>query len=150
MEEYSPTYATPESVDSHLGNAAGTCTEEEIRLAELDTDNALVAVSSFQEETGLKLDPASLTNKARTLLARAIAEQIRYRRLLGPNAEEFLAVREYREATGEGFSRKGRRPKYSDAAREYLRQAGFTPTRRITSARRLTWQEFKELRFEDF
>jgi hypothetical protein len=150
MPEYSPTYAEPEAVDGYLGDPEGTCTNEEIRLAELDTDLVLVAVSTFQEATGLKLNPDALGVKARALLARAVAEQIRYRRLLGPNAEEFMAVREYKEASGEGFSRKGRRPKYADTAKEYLRQAGLTPTRRIGSGRRLSWQEFKELKFEDF
>lgn len=82
---------------------------------------------------------------------RAVAEQVRYRRLLGPNAEEFMAVREYKEASGDGFSRKGRRPKYSDPAKNYLRQAGLTPIRRVGPERRLSWGEFKALRrFEDF
>lgn len=147
---YTPSYTTPEAVDEFLGDEEGTCTEEEVRLAELDTDQALLAVRSFQQETGLKLNPAKLSNKQQALLARAVAEQIRYRRLLGPNAEEFMAVREYKETTTEGGSRKGRRPKYSDPAREYLRRANFMPIRRIGSGRRLTWQEFKELRFEDF
>lgn len=150
MPEFSPTYATPEAVDAFLGDPEDTCTAEEIRLAEIDTDLALVAVSTFQEDTGLKIDPDSLGVKARALLARAIAEQVRYRRLLGPNAEEFMAVREYKEASGYGFSRKGRRPKYADTAREYLRQAGLTPTRRIGSTRGLDWEDVKALRFEDF
>lgn len=128
----------------------GTCSLEEIRLAELDTDLALVAFSSFQPDTGLKLDPDALTEKSRALLARAVAEQIRYRRLLGPSANEFMAVREYREASGDGFSRKGRRPKYADAAREYLRQAGLTPTRRVGSVHALSAQDHRDLNFEEF
>lgn len=147
---YTPSYTTPEDVDEFLGDEEGTCTEEEVRLAELDTDQALLAVGTFNEETGLKLTPEKLTNKQQILLARAVAEQIRYRRLLGPNAEEFMAVREYKETTTEGGSRKGRRPKYSDPARDYLRRAGLTPTRRVARGRRLTWQEFKELKFEEF
>lgn len=147
---YTPSYTTPEAVDEFLGDEEGTCTEEEVRLAELDTDQALVNIGTFNEDTGLKLTPDKLTNKQQILLARAVAEQIRYRRLLGPNAAEFMAVREYKETTTEGGSRKGRRPKYSDPARDYLRRAGLFPTRRVTRGRRLTWQEFKELRFEDF
>ena len=147
---YSPTYADTDAIDEFLGDPEGTCSEEEIRLAELDIDSVLVSVSTFYEETGLKLDPERLSNKQSILLTRALAEQIRYRRLLGPNAEEFMTVREYRETSGEGFSRKGRRPKFSDRAREYLRQAGFMGTRRVGPSRRLTWREFKELRFEDF
>jgi hypothetical protein len=146
---YTPSYTTPEAVDEFLGDEEGTCTEEEVRLAELDTDQALVAIASFQENTGLKLNPDKLGNKQRVLLSRAVCEQIRYRRLLGPNAEEFMAVREYKETTTEGGSRKGRRPKYSDVARDYLRRASLTPARRI-GRRRLTWAEFRELRFEDF
>lgn len=148
-EEYSPIYTTTEAVDSFLGDPNGTCTTEEIRLAELDTDAVLIAVNTWQEDTGLKIDPDKLSNKQNTLLRRAMAEQIRYRRLLGPNAEEFLAVREYAEASGEGFSRKGRRPKYSDRAKDYLRRAGFFRVRRIgPSGMTLTWEEFKDLRFE--
>jgi len=146
---YTPSYTTPEAVDDFLGDEEGTCTEQEVRIAELDTDQALVAINTFQEDTGLKLNPAKLSIKQQTLLSRAVAEQIRYRRLLGPNADEFMAVREYKETTTEGGSRKGRRPKYSDPARDYLRRAGLTPSRRIGS-RRLTWAEFRELRFEDF
>jgi hypothetical protein len=147
---YTPSYTTPEAVDEFLGDEEGTCTEEEVRLAELDTDYALLSVGTFNETTGLKLTPSRLTNRQQILLARAVAEQIRYRRLLGPNAEEFMAVREYKETNTEGGSRKGRRPKYSDVAKDYLRRARFTPVRRVGRSRRLTWQEFKELKFEDF
>ena len=147
---YTPSYTTPEDVDEFLGDEEGTCTEEEVRLAELDTDMAMVSVNTFQEETGLKLNPDKLTAQRQLMLARAVAEQIRYRRLLGPNAEEFMSVREYKEVTTEGGSRKGRRPKYADAAKDYLRRGGFNVARRIHRGRRLTWQEFKELRFEDF
>lgn len=150
MPEYSPSYTTTEAVDTYLGNAEGTCTAEEVRLAELDTDGALVSVSSYQQATGLKLDPDMLSVKQRDLLGRAVAEQIRYRRLLGPNAEEFMATREYKEASGDGFSRKGRRPKYADQARDYLRRAGFLGTTGISSGRRLSWQEFKDLKFEEW
>ena len=147
---YTPSYTTPEAVDEFLGDEEATCTEEEVRLAELDTDQAMISVNSFQEDTGLKLDASKLSAQRQAMLARAVAEQIRYRRLLGPNAEEFMAVREYKEVTTEGASRKGRRPKYSDTAKDYLRRGGFLATRRIHRGRRLTWAEFKELRFEDF
>lgn len=142
---YEPTYNDPESVDEYLGDPEGTCTEEEIRIAELDTDRALVAVSTYQEDTGLKLDVDSLTNKQHNLLGRAVAEQIRYRRIQGP---EFFDVRQYKETTGEGFSRKGRRPIYSDAAKEYLRRANLTPTRYIGSRHSLSKQELKDLYFD--
>jgi hypothetical protein len=147
---YTPTYTSTEAVDEFLGDEEGTCTEEEVRLAELDTDTALVTINSFQEETGLKLDPDKLSNKRQALLSRAIAEQVRYRRLLGPNAQEFISVREYKEASGDGFTRKGRRPKYSDTAKDYLRRAGLINTRRIGGTRRLSWSEFRDLKFEDF
>lgn len=147
---YTPSYTQPEDVDEFLGDEEGTCTEEEVRLAELDTDMAMVSVNSFQEDTGLKLNPEKLSTKRQHMLARAVAEQIRYRRLLGPNAEEFMATREYKEVVTEGGSRKGRRPKYADAAKDYLRRGGFLATRRIHRGRRLTWAEFRELRFEDF
>ena len=142
---YEPTYTDPESVDLHLGDLEGTCTEEEIRIAELDTDRALVAISSYQETTGLKLDVDALTNKQHNLLGMAVAEQIKYRRIQGP---EFFDVRQYKEATGEGFSRKGRRPIYSDAAKEYLRRAGFTANRFIASNSRLSRQELRDLYFD--
>jgi hypothetical protein len=142
---YEPTYTDPESVDSHLGDTAGTCSEEEIRIAELDTDRALIAISSYQEDTGLKLDVDALTNKQHNLLGMAVAEQIKYRRIQGP---EFFDVRQYPEATGEGFSRKGRRPIYSDAAREYLRRAGFTANRFISPNSRLSKQELRDLYFD--
>lgn len=145
MPEYSPIYTDAETVDQYLGDEEGTCTAEEIRQAELDTDHAMISVNSYQQETGLKIDPNDLSNRQQDLLARAVAEQIRYRRIQGP---EFFNIREYKEASGDGFSRKGRRPKYSDAAKDYLRRAGFTRTRRIGSDRGLTAQEIRDLYFE--
>ena len=142
---YEPTYTDTQSVDEHLGDTEGTCTEEEIRIAELDTDRALIAVSSYQEATGLKLDVDALSNKQHNLLGMAVAEQIKYRRIQGP---EFFDVRQYKEATGEGFSRKGRRPLYSDTAKEYLRRAGLTATRFISSNKKLSPQELRDLYFD--
>lgn len=142
---YEPTYTDPESVDLHLGDSQGTCTEEEIRIAELDTDRALISVSSYQEDTGLKLNVDVLSNKQHNLLGMAVAEQIKYRRIQGP---EFFDVRQYKEASGDGFTRKGRRPIYSDTAREYLRRAGFTPTRYIASKKKLSPSELRDYFFD--
>lgn len=148
MPEFEPTYTTPGAVDEYLGDTEGTCTEEEIRLAEIDTDAVLISINTWQEDTGLKIDPNGINTRRQNLLARAVAEQIRYRRILGPNADEFMSVREYKEVTGPDFSRKGRRPKYSDRGKEYLRRAGFFRVRRIRPGTTLTWQEFKDLNFD--
>lgn len=128
---YTPTYATQSQVDEFLGDEEGTATEEEIRLAELDTDTYLSTVRSFQSDTGLKLNPDRLDLHQRACLARAVACQIQYRRVMTAAGPDFFTVPEYGEVSVGGDSRKGRRPKYSPKAADYLRRAGYTRVGRI-------------------
>lgn len=146
---YVPTYTTQTKVDEHLGDEAGTCSEEEIRLAELDTDRRMKNVTTFDEDTGLKLTPADLKTRERVGLERALAEQIRYRRLLGAINDDGFYVPEYEEVSGPGFSRKGRRPRYSPVAEDYLVQAGLlTNLGSFGNTSALTAAELRDLYFE--
>ena len=115
------TYISEEDATEYLGYEP---TEAEILQAEQDLDDLALGAQPEKEMTTApfrKIDPAKISDKQESSLARATAEQIKYRRLMG---EEFFSRPQRDKGSTEGVSYEGRLPHIGERVLAILADAG--------------------------
>lgn len=119
------TYATTTEVTNLLQLAestAASATENEVKQAEIDIDDfALGFTSTWNAATERKLTPANLSTRTAALLKRAVAEQVSYRRLMGPS---FFTRAQFADVKADGFERIGTLPVVAPKVSLLLAEAG--------------------------
>ena len=114
------TYTTAANTNTYLGVA--DVTEAEVLTAETDIDDlALGAYERSQEAPFRKLDPVKISASQEDALARATAEQVRYRRLMG--AEHFSKPQRTKGSV-DGVSYEGTLPHIGPRVLAILADAG--------------------------
>lgn len=115
------TYLSEEAASEYLGYEP---TEAEILQAEADLDDMALGAHPDKEMTEApyrKIDPSKISAKQEDSLARATAEQIKYRRLMG---EEFFSRPQRSRGSAEGVSYEGRLPHIGERVLAILADAG--------------------------
>lgn len=130
------TYATTTEVTTYLQLAeptAAAATENEIKQAEIDIDDyALGYTGTWDTTTERKVKPSGLGARKATSLKRAVAEQVAYRRLMGPS---FFQRAQFADVKADGFERIGTIPVIAPKASLLLAEAGLVrKSGRITNA----------------
>lgn len=119
------TYATTTDVTTYLQLAepsASAASEAEVKMAEIDIDDfALGYRDSIDATTERKITPSQHSDVARLLLKRAVAEQVSYRRLMGPS---FFTKAQFGDIKADGFERTGTIPVIAPKAALLLAEAG--------------------------
>ena len=119
------TYATTNEITTLLQLADGSAaaaTENEVKQAEIDIDDyALGYTGTWDSTTERKLKPSGLGNRKATFLKRAVAEQVSYRRLMGPS---FFTRAQFADVKADGFERIGTVPLVAPKASLLLAEAG--------------------------
>jgi len=119
------TYATTTEITTLLQLAdasAAAATENEVKQAEIDIDDyALGYTGTWDSTTERKLKPSGLGNRKATALKRAVAEQVSYRRLMGPS---FFTRAQFAKVEADGFKREGTVPLVAPKASLLLAEAG--------------------------
>ena len=139
-----PTYATATDVTDILTLAnpdLEPVTSSEIKQAELDIDD-VIGLQTWNNDTERKLTPNNLFPYQRVYLKRAVASQVEYRRVMGP---DFFARAQFKHVeTPDGFKRDGVLPYVSPKATQLLAEAGLSRRiGRITSRSQLPYNWFE-------
>ena len=117
------TYTTEEAANTYLGT--NDVSENEILQAERDLDDLALGAHGDRQtvEPYRKLDPSALTDFKADGLARACAEQVRYRRLMG---EEFFIRPQRQSGSADGVSYEGTLPHIAPRVLAILSDVGLS------------------------
>lgn len=114
------TYTDAETVNAFIGVA--DVSDAEINQAEADIDD--LALGAWERQTAApfrKIDPEKVPAAKADGLARATAEQVKYRRLMG---EEFFTRPQRQRGSAEGVSYEGTLPHIAPRALAILADVG--------------------------
>ena len=134
---FTPTYATIEQLREYTGQAEAVLSddraEEILRRAERDIDSLAVVGWPTDETTGLRFDPAALSDTEALALRRATCAQAEYRLEMG---DSFFVKGQYEEVSGPEFSTKGKLGRIGPQTFNELRGAQLIKLSTTTTNRR--------------